>query len=116
MHQEHALVNQGAGGEGADVGLVVALLEDPADDIELPVKVQPLGNVLGALYKALPNGWHGLLGPAAQDFGIHRHLPPAQEGNALLGADHLAELLSLAALQPILGEEEHANAIVPGAA
>ena len=113
-HQKHTLVHQRAGGEGAHIGAVAALLKHPADHIELPLKVQPPRNLRRPGHKALPDGGHGIPGPLAQDPGVDGHLPPAQEFHALLGADHLAQLLSLAALQAVLREEEHADAIVPG--
>ena len=94
MDQKHSLVNNGPGGEGADIGGVAALLKNPPDDIELPIKVQPPGNLRRALHEALENGRHGFPGFCAQHLCINGDLPPSYEGDALLAADHLQQLLS----------------------
>ena len=44
------------------------------------------------------------------------HVPPAQEGHALLGHDDLQHLLGLGTLQGVGGEKEHAHAVIPLAA
>ena len=112
-HQEHALVDDSPAGEGGDVGVDVGLLEGPAHHIELPVKVQPSGAVRRALHKALADPGHTVQGFLSQNFGMDRHVPPAQEVHALLVNDNLQHLLRLGPFELVLGEEEHAHAVVP---
>ena len=44
---------------------------------------------------------------------MDRHVPPAQEVHALLVNDNLQHLLRLGPFELVLGEEEHAHAVVP---
>ena len=112
VHQKHTLVYHRPGGEGANIRTFAALLKDPADYIQPPVKGQPRFHILRSPHKALVNAGHGILGPLPQHLRVYRHLTPAQEGNALLAANHLKELLGLAALEALLREEKHTGAIV----
>ena len=89
VYQEHPLIYNCSGGEGAHIGAVTALLKYPPDDIQLPVKVQPLGNISGATHKALVDGGHGLPRSGTQHLRRNRNLPPAQKGHTLLAAHHL---------------------------
>ena len=41
------------------------------------------------------------------------YVPPAQKLHALSGHDDLQHFLRLGPLEPVLGEEEHARAVVP---
>ena len=43
--QEHALIDHGAAGQGAHIGVGVALLKGPADHIQPPVKVNALRQI-----------------------------------------------------------------------
>ena len=115
-HQEHALVHDGPAGEGANVGVHIGLLELPADHIQLPVKVQATGAVYRPGHKALADAGHTVQGLPAQHLRMGGHIPPAQEVQPLLGRDDLQHLLGLGPLQRVCGEEEHAHAIIPGAA
>ena len=115
-HQEHALVDDGPAGERRHIGVVVALLELPADDVQLPVEGDAPLHVLGPLHKALENGGHAVQRLLAQDLRMDRHLSPAQEADALLVGDDLQHLLGLIAQEPVLRHKEHAHAVVPGAA
>ena len=114
IHQEHALVDDGAAGQGDHVGVVVGLLEHPPGHIELPVEGQAGLHPPGPGHEGLLDEGHPVPGLPAQNFRADGHRPPAQEGHALLGHDHLEHLLGLAPLQGVLGEEEHAHAVVPG--
>ena len=112
VHQEHALVNHRPGGEGAHIGALAGLLKYPADHIEPPVKAQTRPDLLRPAHKAHIDAGHGVPGPLAQNLRVYRHLPPAQEGNPFLAADHLKQLLGLAALKAVLGKEKHTHAVV----
>ena len=115
-HQEHTLVDDGPAGEGGDIGIDVGLLEYPASHIQLPVEVQALCTVGGALHIALADGGHAGQSLFAQDRLVGGDVPPAQELHALLGHDDLHHLLGLGPLQAVVGEEKHAHAVVPFAA
>ena len=115
-HQEHPLIDNGPAGERRHIGVVVALLELPADDVQLPVEGNAPLHVLGPLHKALENGGHAVQRLLAQDLRMDRHLPPAQEADALLVGDNLQHFLGLIAQEPVLRHKEHAHAVVPGAA
>ena len=116
IHQEHALIHNGPAGQGGDVGVVVGLLKDPAGDVQLPVKVQPFLHPLRAADKGLLDVGHLVQRLLAQDFRVDGHLAPAQKLHALLGHNDLEHLLGLVAPQGVLGEEEHAHAVIPLAA
>ena len=115
-HQEHALVDNRPAGKGGDVGVDVGLLEHPAGHIQLPVEVHALGAVRGALDEALTDAGHAAAGLFAQHLGMDGDGPPAQELHALLGHDDLHHLLGLGPFEVFVGEEEHADAVVPLAA
>ena len=114
VDQEHALVDDGPAGQGGHIGaLAPRLLEHPPGHIELPVKIQPPAHAGRPLHKPLLDAGHLGQGLVAQDGGLHGHGAPAQELHALLLHDDLEHLLGLAPLQGVLGEEEHAHAVVP---
>ena len=113
VDQEHALIDNGAAGEGADIGGVGGLLKDPAGDIELPVEVDPPCSPVGPPHKALFDAGHLCQSLAAQDGGLHRDAPPAEELHSLFFHNDLEHLLGLAPLEPVLREEEHPDAVVP---
>ena len=98
VYQEHALIYHGPGGKGADIGGVAALFQDPADHIELPVKVQPPVYLPGPGHEALEYGGHGVPGLGPQDLRHRGDLPPSDKGHPLLAADHLQKPLGLTAL------------------
>ena len=112
-HQEHALVDDGPAGERGNVRIDVGLLEHPAGHIQLSIEVQTFFAVGGALHKALADGGHTGQGLFAQHLRVGGNIPPAQEFHALLGHDDLHHLLGLGTLEAVIGEEEHAHAVVP---
>ena len=115
-HQEHALVDDGPAGEGGNVGVDIGLLKHPADHIELAVKGQALLAAVGPLHEALADDGHAGAGLFTQHLRMGGHIPPAQEGHALLGHDDLQHLLGLGPPQRVGGEEEHTHAVIPLAA
>ena len=111
-HKEHALVNDRAARQGADVGQAVGLLEFAAYKVQLAVKVKTLGAFLRACHEALPDLGHALSGTGAEDLRGARYSAPAEELQAVALGDDLKELLGLRTFQLTLGEEEHADAEV----
>ena len=93
--------------------MIVGLLKFPADDIELPVKIQSPFCLRRAADEALEDGGHAVPGPVTQHLRRHRHLPPAQEIQPFLLTDDLKHLFGPAAQQRVLGKKEHAHAVVP---
>ena len=112
-YQEHTLVDNGAAGKGGDVGVDVGLLELPPGHIQLPVEFQTPGALRRTLHKALADGGHALYRPPAQHLRVGGHVPPAQKFHAALGHDDLQHLFGLGALEAVVGEKEHAHAVVP---
>ena len=113
--QEHALIDDGAAGEGGDIGALGGVLEEPPDHIEPPVEVRTGGGLRRTGQEGLLDHGHLVQGSPAEDLGADRHLPPAQEGEALLGGDVLKQLPGLAPPLVVLGEEKHAHTVVSGA-
>ena len=113
LDQKHALIHDGAAGQAAHVGLLTGLLEHPANHIQPPVKGDTSGHSRRLSHKRLPDAGHTVPCLLPQILGAYRHLPPAKEGQPLLLADDLKQLLCLIALQLFLREEEHANAVFP---
>ena len=112
-HQEHPLIDHGAAGQRGHIGVVVALLEDPAHHVQLSVKGQPRRDVLGLFHKALVDGRHTRQGLLPQHLRGGGHWTPTQKLQPLLAHNDFEHLHGPAALQFILGKEEHANAVFP---
>ena len=113
VHQEHALVDDGAAGQAGHIGAVAGLLEHAAHHIQFAVKVDAFAH-LGRLFdEALPDGGHAVAGFLAHGVRVHGHLAPGQELQPLLAGDHLEQLHGLGAHVLVLGEEEHAHAVFP---
>ena len=113
IHQEHALVDDGAAGEGADVGVVVALLKHAAGDVEPAVEVDAAGDRLRARQEALADVGHAVAGALAEDFRVRGHVAPAEEVQPFLFGDDLERLFGAADQQRVLRKEEHAHAVIP---
>ena len=112
IHQEHALVDDGAAGEGADVGVVVALLEHAAGDVEPAVEVDAAGDRLRARHEALADVGHAVAGALAEDVRVRGHVAPAEEVQPFLFGDDLERLFGAADQQRVLRKEEHAHAVI----
>ena len=89
------------------------MLEHPAHHIQPPVKGDSGDHSRRLSHKGLPDAGHTVPRLLPQILGADWHLPPAQEGQPLLLADDLKQLLRLIAPQFLLGEEEHADAVFP---
>ena len=113
LDQEHALVDDGAAGQAADVGLAAALLKHAAHHVQAAVKGDAGAHAGGFCHKALPDAGHAVPRLAAQNFRAGGHLPPAQKAQTLFLADDLKQLFRLVALQFVLREKEHAHAVFP---
>ena len=112
LHDEkHPLIYDGAGRERADIGILRALLELAPDDIEHPVKCQPLFDMLRLGYEALHDAGHGISGEVAEDLRVYGYRPPAEQCEMLLLQDDLKHTHGKGALERILRKEEHADAV-----
>ena len=116
IHQHHALVDDGAGGQGADIGICILLLKDPAQHIEPAFKVDPGGDVLRAGQKALANPRHGAAGAGAQLSRMAGHGPPAQDGQTFGGSQPVEDAPGALRSHFILRQKEHPHAVVAGVA
>ena len=112
-HQEHPLIHDGPAGQGHHISVVAGLLEYPPCDIQLSVKINSLRYAGRLFHKALHDAGHALHRPLPQHTGAAGNLPPAEEGHPFLLYYDLKHLLRLVALQLILREKEHADAVFP---
>ena len=113
LHQEHALIDDGTGGKACHIGVVAGLLEHPPGNVQLAVESKALLRPLGALHEGLLDAGHFGKSLVAQSARIHRDGAPAKEAHPLFFHDDLEHLLGLQALQGVLREKEHADAVVP---
>ena len=111
MDQEHALIDDGPAGEGRDIGSDVALLKLPSDDIEQPVKVQPFCHLIRAPHKALHDIRLRFPRGLSQHLRADRDRPPSEKLHPVASDDDLQHFLRLQALQGLLRQEEHADAV-----
>ena len=114
--KEHSLVDNGARRERRNIGVVVALLEHPADKIQPSVKIKSPVHALRSAEKALHYIGHTFPCAFAEDIALNRYIAPAEEGNTLLCRDYFEHFLRLTALQRVLREEEHSDAVIAFAA
>ena len=109
--KEHPLVHDGARRHGADIGVLRALLELTAHDVEPAVKVDALLYALRLPYEALPDRRHARCSSLPQDLRTHRHLSPSEEGQLLFADDHLHHPHGKHALHGISGEKQHTDPV-----
>ena len=115
LRQEHALVDDRAAGEGADVEILDALLDHrlldaPADQIEVDLELLLVHAAAVADHDLLDLG-PGRIGLLADDVDVHRHLAPAIDRMAVgedLALDHDAGALLGAEIGA--RQEHHADA------
>ncbi len=112
-NKEHALVYNGAGGKGADIGILRTLLKLSSHHIEHAVKGNALLHEFRLLDKTLHDAGHGILCQVAQNFRMHRHRSPSQKPKSLLADDDLQHTHRKGSLERILREKEHADAVFP---
>lgn len=112
---EHALVHDGAGGQGADVQVggggahlgASAGLDRLAKDEELAL--QGLAGDAGLLNQDLAEAGAGGLGHAADHLHVYGHVAPSDQLEAA-GSDHgLHQLLALLLEGVVVGQEDHAD-------
>ncbi len=118
LGDEHALVDEGARGEGRDVEVVEGARELAADlrldalpnDVELPLQ--------GVAGQAGGRGDEDLLDPRLQvlreladDLRVDGHVAPAQQRQPLLLDDLLQEPLAEVAVRGQLRQKDHADAV-----
>ena len=112
-HQEHALIDDGPGRQGADIGILRALFEFPAHHIEPSVEFESLFQCFRPFQEALPDGRHAAPGSVPQDLRMNGDLPPEYDGHPLLAGDHLKKASGEGPLQAVAGQEEHTDSVVP---
>ena len=122
VREQHALVDDGARGERGHVETPAVrdvrgphrVLHLLSQDEELALEGVPRGGGAGTAHEHLPHagldGPHALREPAA----VGRHVAPSEQALAL--GLHVAcdELLAGLAPQGVAGQEQHADAVVPG--
>ena len=112
VDQQHTLIDDGAGREGDNIGILGAgLLEYAPDDVELAVKFQTCCAAGGSCDEGLPNGWHGGRRACPDPLRMHRYLAPSEKVHPLLLHHQLEHLHALTAQQHVLRQEKHADAV-----
>ncbi len=111
-YQEHSLVDHGAGGQRTDIGVLRALLEFAADDIQSAVELNSLLHVLWPSDEALADAGHAVPCRRTENIRIGRNLPPSEEGQALLFRDDLQHPHGKGPLQSVLRQEAHSDAVI----
>src|SRR5262249_17316474 len=120
FRQEHALVDDRAAGEGADIEILDALLDHclldaTADDVEVDLELLLVHAARIADHDLLDLGPRGI-GLVANDRDIHRYLAPAVDGVAV-GQDFAFDHHTCALLGAKVGarQKDHADAEPAGA-
>ena len=111
-HKEHALVDDGPRAQGADVSVLRGLLELAADHIEPSVEVNAFLYFGRPFDEALRDVRHAVDGDLAEDFLVNRDVAPAQDLHAALIGDDLEHAHGKSALQSLLRQEKHSDAVV----
>ncbi len=120
---EHALVDDGAGGEARhvvlaparDVGAQDRLPGEPPDHVELPLEGHPVVGDGTRSDEHLADHRLAGLGHVSQRGGVERDVAPAQH-QLSLGPDDLLELpLAGGPARQVGGQEDHADGVAPGA-
>ena len=111
--QEHTLVDDGAAGAGDHISIVIGLFKDTAGNVELAVKFQTSLHALRPGDKGLLDIGHAGYRLLPQHLRLDGDGTPAQKGHALTLHNDLEHLFGLTPGQGVLGEEEHANAVIP---
>ena len=116
LYQKHTLVYNGTATHGYDIRIVVALLKYTTCHIQTAVKVQSFFHLCRLSDKALHNVRHLFHGLVTNLLRMGRKGSPAKELQSFLLDDNLQHLLCLISGKLILGEEEHADTVLPGLA
>ena len=110
--QHHSLVDDGAAGQGTDIGIGILLFKGPAKNVQPPVKIHASGDIFRPSQKALADPWHGPPGTGPQLCRMTGNIPPSQYGNALGLGQPFKDPADIGKPDLILGEEEHPDGIV----
>ena len=113
VHEEHALIHDGAAGQAGHIGAVAGLLEHAAHNVQAAVKLNALAYLGGLFDEALPDGGHAVPRLLPHGIGVYGHFAPCQKLQSLLAGDHLEQLHGLCPQVLVLGEEEHTHAVLP---
>ncbi len=115
-YQHHALIDNGAAGQGADIGVRILLFKHPAQYIKPPVKVRAGGDRSGTGQEALADAGHGAARPGPQLGRVAGHVPPAQDSQPLRDGELPKDPADVFRAYFVFRQEKHADAVVPGAA
>ena len=110
-HQHHALVDDGAAGEGTDVGAGLLLFKLAAEDVEAAVERFPGGGVRGPGEEALADAGHGAPRRGAQQFRAAGHVAPAKHAKPLCRRQRIENAARVVRGDPVVRQEEHAHGV-----
>ena len=110
-HQHHALVDDGAAGEGTDVGAGLLLFKLAAEDVEAAVERFPGGGVRGTGEKALADAGHGAPRRGAQQFRAAGHVAPAKHIKPLRLRQRIEDAARVVRGDPVVRQKEHAHGV-----
>ena len=114
--QEHSLIDDCARRQGADVGVLGALLKFAADHIQSSVEINTLRYRFGFSEKTLPDGRHAVARPVTQNLGMNGHFSPSYDRNSCFVGDNFEESSGKCPPEPLLRQKEHADAVFSGIA
>ena len=112
-YQEHSFVDDGSAAHGTYVGVVVALLELAAGNVQLAVKCKTFFQIIRLFDKGLHDVWHALSCLMSKNLRYHRDFSPAKEFQAFLFHDDLEHFFRLGTFDLVLREKELANTVFP---
>ncbi len=112
LYQEHALVDNGSGGQRTDIGILRGLLKLSSQHKQRPVKFKARLQIFRPLQEHLLDLRHTVSCQIAEDLRMYRHLSPAQHSEAALLGNHIEHALCQNVLQMICGKKEHADTVI----
>ena len=115
-NQHHALVDDGAAGQGTNIGIGILFFKCSAQDIEPAVEFNAMLDSIGTGNKALPDAGHGSACACSQQFWMAGDAAPCDYRKTLRISQFFKDAACLTGSDFIVRQKEHADAIVAGIA
>ena len=110
-HQHHALVDNGAAGEGADISVGLLLFELPSEDVKAPVERLLAGGIPRAGEKALADAGHAAPRQRAQQFRMAGHVAPEEHAQAFRRRQGIEDAADVLHGDLVVRQKEHAHGV-----
>ena len=114
--QHHALVHDGAAGEGADVGIGLLFFKESAQNVELAVEFNAVRQILRTGNKALADAGHGSACACPQQLRMAGNIPPRDYAKLQRCGKIIKDAADVFHGDFIVRKKEHADGIVVGIA